>query len=62
MFDEWLTSQIMGIIVGATGCYLIGDFWLAVGVLMVVWGNNIQLAVKKPWKIKVEKHSSFVGD
>lgn len=59
---EWWANQIIGIIMGATGAYLIGSFWIVVGILLMIWGNNIQLAIKRVWSIKPNNDSSWIGD
>lgn len=52
MYNAWLAAQIIGFLFGMAGCYILGDFHLIVGILFILFGNNLQHGVKKDGEYK----------
>lgn len=47
MNKEWIANQVIGLMFGLTGFYIIGDWRLILGVFLILWGQAIQNSVGK---------------
>lgn len=47
MSRAWIANQIIGAMFGITGLYIIGDWRIVLGLLLVMFGDNIQKSVPK---------------
>jgi hypothetical protein len=49
MRSEWIAAQIFAIMCQATGAFLIGDWKIASGVFLAMWGYGTMITAKR-WR------------
>lgn len=46
MSRAFIAAQIIGALFFIIGCYIIGDWHIALGIFIIMFGDNIQKSVK----------------